>query len=157
MSNNNIGTLLTTNVSRPPRPSYLPIIDDVNSPSSAKLCPTHSREKLSYGGRPNPRSNCSLHPSRPSRSTQVVAIFSAPIKASTTRLGDSPPLVPPAVYGATAVASPYPSTGARSEAHTLTLASPPIQQLCRFYSIRSTTGSRGRLSLWLSDPVLPII
>jgi len=56
MSNNNIGTLLTTNVSRPPRPSYLPIIDDVNSPSSAKLCPTHSREKLSYGGRPNPRS-----------------------------------------------------------------------------------------------------
>ncbi|EJK52591.1 hypothetical protein THAOC_28116, partial [Thalassiosira oceanica] len=86
------GTLLTINVSRPPWSSYLPIVDDVNSPSSAKLRPTHSREKLGYGGRPNPRSNCSLHPSRPSRSTRVVAMFSAPIKASTTRLGDSPPL-----------------------------------------------------------------
>ena len=92
-----------------------------NNPSSAKLRPTHSREKLSYGRRPNPASI------RPSRSTRVVAIFSAPIKAShdtTRRLSSSRPLI--AVYGATAVASPYPSAGARSEAHTVTLASPPI-------------------------------
>lgn len=156
MGNTNIGTLLTINVSRPPWPSYLPIVDDVNSPSSAKLRPTHSREKLGYGGRPNPRSNCSLHPSRPSRSTRVVAILSAPIKASTTRLGGSPPLVPPSRYirrdcrGLALSLHRSPIGGAYSN-----ISQPPYT--ASFYSIRSTTGSRGRLSLWLSDPVLPII
>ncbi|EJK55228.1 hypothetical protein THAOC_25059 [Thalassiosira oceanica] len=65
-------------------------------------------------------------PSRPPRHDSAALLLSSPHRG---------------IYGATAVASPYPSTGARSEAHTLTLASPPIQLASIPFDLQQARGA----------------